>query len=186
MALRRESRLVIALLIASGFSAAIAAAETFTATAEVRAPDGTKKTAPVTIQIDRFSTDAERQAALKTLKEAGQAGLKKRLESMKDVGWVEAASKKTPIRYAAWRSTGDGRVVTVVTAEPIVHIGADLPDAKPREGYDLAIGVLVLDAAGKGHGECAPAGKIKLQANDAIAIEDYGGATVWLQGIAKK
>ncbi|HEY6931075.1 MAG TPA: hypothetical protein VJA66_15485 [Thermoanaerobaculia bacterium] len=186
MTLRRESRPVIAFLIAAGFSAAIAAAETYTATAEVRAADGTKKTAPVTIQIDRFSTDAERQAALKTLKETGQAGLKKWLQSMKDLGWVEAASKKTPIRYAAWRSTGDGRVVTVVTPDAIVHLGADLPDAKPRGGYDLAIGVLILDAAGKGHGECAPAGKIKLQSNDAIAIEDYGGSTVWLQGIAKK
>ena len=186
MALRRETRLVIALLMASGFSAAIGASETFTATAEVRAADGTKKTAPVTIQIDRLSTAAERKDAMKALKTTGQEGLKKRLESMKDIGWIDAASKKTPIRYASSNSTGDGRVLTVVTAEPIVHIGADLPDAKPREGYDLAIGILVLDAAGKGHGECAPAGKIKLQANDAIAIEDYGGATVWLQGITKK
>jgi hypothetical protein len=105
---------------------------------------------------------------------------------MKDVGWIEAASVKTPIKYAFARSTGDGRVVTVVTAKAIAHIGSKLPDAKPREGYDLATAVLVLDAAGKGHGEFAPAGKITVKENDAIAIEDYGGSTVWLKDIVKK
>jgi hypothetical protein len=107
------------------------------------------------------------------------------LETMKDVGWIEAGSTKTPLKYAYARTISGGRLVTVVTANAIAHLGSDLPEAKPREGYDVATAMLVLDAGGKGHGEFAPAGKITVK-EETLAIQDYGGSVVWLKGVAKK
>ena len=186
MTLRKESRLAATVLALSGLLAGVAAAqETYTATAEAKNASGEKKTAPVTIRIERFLTEAERQAAVKALKDGGQPAFRKLLESMKDVGSIEAASTKTPIKYAFARPIGGGRLVTVVTAKAIAHLGSNLPDAKPRDGYDVATALLVLDTAGQGHGEFAPAGKITVK-DDAIAIEDYGGSVVWLTGVAKK
>jgi hypothetical protein len=162
------------------------AAETYTATAEVKDAAGAKKTAPVTITLDRLSTDAENQAVMGALRSQGVAAAKKALQGLPDVGWVDAAGKRTPIKYAFARPSGGGRLLTILCAQPIVHIGEGLPDAKPREGYDIASAFLILDASGKGHGECAPAGKVKLGADGSVAIEDYGGMTVWLTDVAKK
>ena len=186
MTLRKGSRLAATVLALSGLLAGVAAAqETYTATAEAKNVSGEKKTAPVSIWIERFLSDAERKAVMKTLREGGQPALRKMLETMKDVGWIEAGSTKTPIKYAYARTISGGRLVTVVTAKAIAHLGSNLPEAKPREGYDVATAMLVLDAAGKGHGEFAPAGKITVK-EDTIAIQDYGGSAVWLKGVAKK
>ena len=186
MTLRKGSRLAAVVLAVSGLWAGVAAGEeTYTATAQVKNVSGEKKTAPVTIRIERFLTDAERQTVVKALREGGQPALRKLLESMKDIGWIEAATTKTPIKYAFARPIGGGRLVTVVTAKAIAHLGSNLPDAKPREGYDVATAMLVLDTQDKGHGEFAPAGKITVK-DDTIAIEDYGGSVVWLEMVARK
>jgi hypothetical protein len=76
-------------------------------------------------------------------------------------------------------------LITVVTNHAIVHLGADLPDAKPKAGFDLAFALLVLDGADKGDGEFAPAAKITMDKNGAIVTEDYGPATVHLTGVGK-
>ncbi len=186
MTLRKGSRLAALVLALSGLSVGVLAAEeTYTATAEVKSASGEKKTAPVTIWIERFLTDADRKTAMKTLREGGQPAFRKMLESMKDIGWIEAGSTKTPIKYAYARTISGGRLVTVVAPNAIAHLGSDLPEAKPREGYDVATAMLVLDAGGKGHGEFAPAGKITVK-EETIAIQDYGGSVVWLKGITKK
>ena len=186
MTRRTGSRLTAMVFALSGLLAGVAAAqETYTATAQVKSASGEKKTAPVTIRIERFLTDAERQTVVKVLKDGGQPALRKLLESMKDIGSIEAATTKTPIKYAFARPIGGGRLVTVVTARAIAHLGSNLPDARPREGYDVATAMLVLDTQDKGHGEFAPAGKITVK-EGAIAIEDYGGSVVWLEMVARK
>jgi len=175
------------LLIGWALGGALAVAqETFTATEQVNSPSAGDRTAPVTISIARFSSNDERQAVMSTFRSQGQDAARQKLAAMPDIGWIEAASTKTPIKYAFALPTGDGRVITIVTAQPIIHLGANLPDAKSTAGHDLAAAFLVLDASGKGHGEFAPAAKMKLQADGSIAVEDYGGSVVWLRDIAKK
>jgi len=162
------------------------AQETYTATAEVKNAAGAKKTAPISVTIDHLSTPAERDALMAALS-GGQDKAKTVLEGMKDAGWIEAESKKIPIKYAFSRPTGGGgKVVTVVAPQPIAHLGGDLPDAKPKTGYDFTLVFLVLDAQGRGHGEFHPASKIKVQQGGAIATAGYGADTVWLVDIVKK
>ena len=158
--------------------------ETFTATASVKS-ETASATAPVKIAIERFATEAERSSVTNAVKSGGTQAVRQVLSKMGDAGTIEVGQRPTPIKYAYARSTGSGRIVTVVTAEPILFLGAGLPDAKPKTGYDVAIALLVLDANGAGHGELAPAAKVKANESGAVVIAEYGAAKVWLNDVAK-
>jgi hypothetical protein len=158
--------------------------ETFTAAATVKTQTAGAK-AKVTIKIDRFLTDAERDKLAVVVKGNDQVATQKALAAMGDVGYIEVGPTRTPLKYAYARSTGGGRMVTVATATPILHLGGTLPDAKPKEGYNLALALLVLDATDAGTGELAPAAKVKVNESGALVTEDYGSEVVRLTGIAK-
>jgi len=162
-------------------------AETFTATASVKTAAGVSVTAPVVISIARWTTDAERTAAGTALKSGGSAALKKALDAMPEAGTIRIGARTTPLKYARALSTGAGRLVTVVASEPILYLGAGAPESKVKAGFDLALASFEVDAAGKGTaGELAPAATIKMDANGALVIEDYGAEVVRLTGISKK
>lgn len=162
-----------------------AAGEAFTATASVKSDAGTG-TAPVTIVIKHWATDAERAKVMKALKSGGTPALKAALAKMRDSGTLALAKTQGAIKYAYATSTGSGRLVTVVTSQPLYHLGGGLPDAKPKAGYDVAVALLVLEADGTGHGELSPAAKVKIDDAGAISVDDYGDAHIWLKGIAPK
>jgi hypothetical protein len=162
-----------------------AAGEAFTAMASVKSDDLTG-TAPVRIVIKHWATDAERAKVMKALHDGGSAAAKAVLAKMRDSGSLELAKTKGAIKYAYARSTGSGRIVTVVTAKPLYHMGGGLPDAKPKAGYDIAIALLVLEADGTGHGELSPAAKVTADDSGAIVVEDYGEAKIWLKSVAPK
>jgi len=132
-------------------------------------------------------TTAERDSLLAAFKSGDAAALKKALAAQPTLGYVEGGTKvKVPVKFAFPRSTGGGKIVTIVCNEPIVHIGGDVPNAKPKAGYDVAYVLLVLDADGKGTGEVAPAAKLKIRDDGALVTEDYGADTVWLKDVVRK
>jgi hypothetical protein len=161
-----------------------AAGETFTATASVKTPTKSAS-APVVIAVEHFSSDADRASVTAALKIGGTPAVRQELVKLKDAGYIEVGLHRTTIKYAFSRPTGDGRLVTVITAEPIVHLGAGAPDAKPKSGYDLAVALLYLDAKSSGHGELAPAAKVKTNESGAVVIDDYGVDKVWLKNVAR-
>jgi len=162
------------------------AAATFTATASVKTAAGASATAPVTINVTRWTTDAERTKVMDALKGGGTA-LKTTLDGMPPAGTIEVGGRKTTLRFARTLSTGGGKLVTVVAAEPILHLGAGAPEAKPKAGYDFAFATFEIDAAGKGTaGDLAPAAKLKVGQNDAVVVDDYGVEAVRLTGISSK
>jgi hypothetical protein len=172
--------------ISIGASALAAQApETFTATATVKTAAGGGGSAPVTITINRFTSDAERDKLVGPVKANDAVATRKALTAMEDIGFIQVGQRKTPIKYAYARSTGGGRMVTVVTAQPILHLGGSTPTATPKEGYDLALALLILDARNTGDGELAPAVKIKVNESGAVVTDDYGTEVVRLVGIAK-
>ena len=159
------------------------AAEAFTATASVS--EGGGATAPVRISIERFTTEKEREGVVGAVKSGGTAAVKAELAKAKDAGTIEVGGRKTPIKYAYARPTGSGRIVTVVTAEPILFLGSALPSPKPKAGFDLGVALLILDATGAGSGEFAPAAKVKTNEAGAIVISDYGDSKIWRKEVAK-
>ena len=70
-----------------------AAAETFSATASVKGPQGTM-TAPVVVVIERYTTDGERSQAVEALKAGGTSALRQALEKAPAIGYIEVGQRK--------------------------------------------------------------------------------------------
>ena len=160
--------------------------ETLTATATLKSAGGASASAPLTAVIARFATDAERDALVAAVKSGGTSAARDLLAKRADAGSIQLGARRTPIKYAYARSTGSGRLITLVTSEPLAFIGAGVPEAKPKAGYDLGRVLLEVDASGGGKGELAPAAKVRVDAQNAIVTEDYGAEVVRLSNVAKK
>ena len=94
------------------------------------------------------------------------------------------AGTATPTRLTLERTTDKGRLLTIVADQPILFLGAGVPGAKPKEGYDFAIIDIEVDAKGGGAGTLAPAAKIAFK-QGAFVVEDYGAELVRLTGVKK-
>jgi hypothetical protein len=174
----------VGLVVASSRGTLAQGAETFTATASVKGPKGIV-TAPVTVVVNRLITDAERTTVVEALKKGGTAGVRDALAKMPAVGYIEVGGQKDEVQYAYARSTGDGRLVTVISGKPILHLGGNLPGAKPKAGYDLAFALLIVPGSGKGSGELGPAVKVKMGADGGVITEDYASEVVTLSDVQK-
>ena len=121
-------------------------------------------------------------AAFKT---GGAAALRKALAGTAATGTVQlGAGSATPTRFTLERRTGDGRLLTILTDQPLLFLGAGMPGAKPKEGYDFAVIDIEVDAKGGGSGTLAPAAKIRMN-QGAFVVEDYGAEIVRLTAVKK-
>ena len=162
--------------------------EVYNATASLKTEAGATMTAPVVLTIDRWTTDEDRDKVVLALKGGGTPAVQNLLASMPDTGSLRLGKIKTPVRFARSLPVAGGKVVTLVTAQPVFFVGAGLPGSKPVEkaGYDVAVVIFQVDADGKGDtGDLAPAAKVKLDDESGFVVEDYGAEAVRLNGIAK-
>jgi hypothetical protein len=172
------------LIAASALFAQSAGSEKFTATASVKGAGGAEATAPVTLIVDHKMSQAEADKLLAAFKSGGAAGLRKALTGIAPTGSVTVgAGKATPTRVTIERTTDKGRLLTMVTDRPVLFLGAGVPGAKPKAGYDFAVIDLEVDAKGAGSGTMAPAAKVTVK-DGAFAVEDYGGEVVRLTKVA--
>ena len=179
-----------ALALAASAPAALAqlGPESYKATATLKTEAGATATAPVLISIDRWTTDEERDKAVTALKAGGTPAVQNLLASFTDAGWLQVGKIKTPVRFARALPVAGGKVVTLVTPQPVFFVGAGMTDAKPtgKAGYNVAVVIFQVDAAGNGEvGDLAPAAKVKLDDKSGFVVEDYGAEAVRLTGIAK-
>jgi hypothetical protein len=178
-------------VLALGITASVALAqgkpEVYSATATMKTAAGASVTAPVIVTIDRWTTDGEREKVVSALKAGGTAGFQKQVATLPAAGVLQVGQLKAPIHFARTLPTGGGKVVTVATSQPVFYVGAGAPDAKAKAGYDVAVVILPVDAAGKGEaGDFAPAAKVKFDDKGGLTIEDYGAEAVRLLGISRK
>lgn len=159
--------------------------EVFTARASLISADGATAYAAVKIVVSRWATDREREDLIAAVRAGGTAA-RDLLAARADAGTIQLGSRRTAIKYAYARPADAGRLVTLVTSEPILFVGAGFTNAKPTAGYDLGLVLIDLDAAGFGHGELAPAAKVNLDENDAIVTEEYGAEVVRLGRVVRK
>src|SRR4030095_13886440 len=129
----------MAALAAGGMAAGIAPAAaqgtgtTFKATASVKAP-GKSASVPVTIRIDRFISEADRDKVVAAVKSGAAGEPQKTFAALPACGYIEVVEKRTPLKYAYARSTGGGRLITAVTAKAIHYIGGAEKGATPDGG----------------------------------------------------
>jgi hypothetical protein len=160
-------------------------AETFTATATVKTAGSAAATSPVTITIDRKMAESEAEKMRSAFTSGGADGLRKALVGVAPTGSIQlGAGAPTPARLTIERPTDKGRLLTLVTDKPILFLGAGIPGAKPKEGYDFAILDIEVDAKGTGSGTLSPAAKVGLK-QGAFVVEDYAVELVRLTRVKK-
>ena len=161
------------------------APETFTANAQVAGAGGTGA-ANVDVHLTRYTPDPERIAVENALKTGGIRGFLVALRKAPEVGYVKIGEKQWPIRWAREQPGPQGRTIVVVTPEPIHFVGGGQADAKPREGYGVAVIQLHVDAAGSGTGTMAAAAKVRPGGETGVQVEDYADQPIKLVSVMRK
>jgi hypothetical protein len=159
------------------------APESFRANAQVKGAGGAMA-ATFVIAVQRYNTEKDRaalQEALKTGNDAFMASLRK----MPAVGSIDAGGKKVPVHYAFQQVTDKGRTIVVVTTSPVFFVGGGAADAKPREGYDVAVAQFQVDSVGLGNGVMAAAAKVKAGGPAGVEIEDYATEAIKLVTVTR-
>ena len=159
--------------------------ETFKAMAAVKTAGGAAANAPFSIIITRKTLQAEADKLSSSFKTGGAAALRTALKGVPPTGSVRLGSGPSiPTRITLERTTDKGRLLTIVTDKPILHLGSGVPGAKPKEGYDFAVVDIEVDGSGAGSGTLSPAAKIGLK-DGAFVVQDYSGELVQLQSVTK-
>jgi opacity protein-like surface antigen len=176
--------LLTAVVAVLSLSAALAA-ESYTVTATGNV-DGKGKSVKATITIDRFSTQTEKDAARAAFDAGGTTGLAAKLKTVPAVGRLTFEDGRVfDLKLTNQFEVMGGRFVTVITAKPIVFLGADQPGAKAIDGFAVSVIDLSLKANGTAEGTAAPAAKVKIGDKGGFQVEDYGSRTIWLKDIKK-
>jgi len=122
------------------------------------------------------------QQALKT---GGSAAFLDALKRAPVAGRFKVGDQTFTIRWARERPSASGRVISVVTDTPIYFVGAGMPDAKPRAGFDVAVVMLNMDSSGVGQGTLALAAKVKPGGTAGVEVEDYASQPVKLMSVMR-
>ena len=162
-----------------------AGTEKFTATATVKTAGGIEAAAPVTITIDRKMPEAEANTLLDAFKSGGAAELRQALVGVPPTGYVQLADgAPIPTRITIELPTDKGRLISLVTDTPLLFLGAGVPGAKPKDGYDFAVIDIEVDSSGAGSGTLAPAARVRVNGS-AFVVEDYAPDLIRLAAVKK-
>jgi hypothetical protein len=165
----------------------IGAPETFTANIQAQGEQGGAAAATIEIDIRRYTPEADRTAVEGALKTGGYPAFLTALRKAPDVGAVSFADRKWTIRWARERATGKySRQIVVVTDQPIFFVGGGRTDAKPREGFEVAVIEIEVDNVGLGKGTMTAAARVKPGGENGVRIEDYAEKPIRLVTVVRK
>lgn len=137
------------------------------------------------VQIDQYTPDKDLKAMELALQTGGSDGFVQALRKAPVAGHLKIGDKSFTIRWARQRETSKGRTISIVTDAPVYFLGAGLPDAKPRAGFDVAVAKMNIDSAGLGEGTIAFAARVKPSGENGVDIQDYAAEPVKLVSIMK-
>jgi hypothetical protein len=160
-------------------------AETFSATAAVKTASGAGASAPVTITVTRKMSQQEADKYTSAFASGGVAALRKALAGVAPTGSIQVGSgKPSPTSLTLERPSDKGRLITIVSTQPLMFLGAGLPEAKPKQGFDFGIVDLVVADNGSGSGTMSPAAKVTVK-QGVFVIDEYSGELVRLTNVKK-
>jgi len=172
-------------IAAGGQARKITAPETITANAQATGSTGAVATR-ITIQIDRYSPEADRNAVADALKHGGYPGFVAALRKAPVVGTVTVAGQTFDIRWAREQPAGTGRSIVLITDKPVYFVGGGSTTAKPRQGYEVAVLQFRLDDSGLGFdGTMAAAARVKPGGPTGVQIDDYAEKPIELQSVTR-
>ena len=183
----RRMAIALALVIVGGVDAAVqqTGQEAFRATATIETAGGARATAPVMIVVERTTTAPEAETLARAFTTGGESALRKALSGLPPAGSVKIGDAPAAVvRIALDRPTDKGRLLTLVTDQPILFLGAGLPGAKSKAGYGFGVLDIEIDADGNGSGTLSPAAKVKV-AQGAFVVDDYATEAIRLTGVQR-
>jgi hypothetical protein len=161
------------------------APESFRANAQATSA-GAGVAAAMTFHIDAYTPDADRERLQTALTSGGSPAFVEALKKEKAVGYVQAGDKKITIRYARVQpNASGGRRVVLVTDAPVYFVGGGTLDAKPKEGFDVAVVEFEVDTVGLGSGRMAMAARVKSGGPTGVQIDDYAQEPVKLVTVTR-
>ncbi len=162
------------------------APESFRAHANVTSKEGLAGAMFVDIKVDKYSRDADRDVMTNALKTGGYPALLTAVRNAPAVGTVTIGKDTYTIRWAREQRSGENkRTISIVTDKPMYFVGGGNVNAKPREGYELAVVQFDIDDAGVGQGTMAAAARIKPGGPNGFIIDDYADQPIKLTSISR-
>ena len=137
----------------------------------------------VDMQINRWSTDAERDQLLQVFRAKGQDGLLAALQKLPVVGGIRTpGSLNYDIRFARQRPDAEGgRTVFLMTDR---YIGTWEAMNRPRTiDYPFTLIQLQLDKDGRGVGKASIATQITQEPDGTIVLENFSSQPVMLNDV---
>jgi hypothetical protein len=178
----RMHRFVVSSLgMCAVFAGQALAADVYQGTVKFKNAAGKQVTEKLTVTLDRTMPEAERLAIVEQVK-SNPDSAKSVLAGKPQLGVIEAADRRVPIRFASVYSLDDGQNLIVISDEPMGFIGGS---KKSKEGFDLTYAMISVKASGEGKGEIGPAAKIKWMESGAPAPVRYDNQIVWIEDVTK-
>src|SRR5580765_7358387 len=149
---------------------------------------GTGKTSVLTININRWSTDEEREILLVTLQEFGRDKLLDALTKIRPpVGYMRLPnSLGYDLYYARNHPNPDGSRRVVIATNRLVNFREAANNTRSMQ-YQLTLIEIHLDKDGKGEGKMVPAAKVSWDTKDKkIEVENYNALPVDLLNVQAK
>ena len=162
-----------------------AAPEVFTATAMAKNANATAS-GKLVVQLRRVTPEFDRKSVETALKEGGYPRFLTAIRNAPSVGQVTLANGKPyTIRYARERVDGGGRVLILVTDQPMYFVGGGQAEAPPRTGFQVAVIELRLGPAGKGTGSMAGAARVRPDGDGGVLLDDFADELIVLSGVTR-
>ena len=166
---------------------AATAPEVFTATAQAKNATGAVS-GTLEARVNRYTPDFDRGAVETALRNGGYPGFLTALRKAPEVGQlIVAGGQPFAIRYAREKVEAGARTIVLVTDRPVYFIGGGRGEpTKPREGFEVAVVQIQLDASGKGSGMMAGAARVRPDGDGGVLLDDYAEQPIALTGVTRK
>ena len=147
----------------------------FSGTVRIVGPLGAAA-ADLKVHIDRYTAERDRTSLLAALKRNGFQSFLPALRQAPVVGYVQIKDEKWDLRWAHQEKAGTRQIVTVATDRPIYFAGGGRADAKPRDGFEMAVIRLDVDDVGMGKGSLAGAARVRPSTDgQGVQVDEYAG-----------
>ncbi|MFA9453514.1 MAG: hypothetical protein ACERK6_06305 [Candidatus Aminicenantaceae bacterium] len=156
--------------------------EVFVCNALVTAAPGSPATTRLTITIDGYSSDEDRQKYLEILKTDGQPGLRKALENV-EVGWVVPRGQlREPVNFARSNKVEGGRIINIVKTRYLRFLEFALGTPQSRD-YDITFIQLKIDENGEGEGYMFAGTRLFINDENRLVLEQRGTTPIKLSSV---
>lgn len=158
--------------------------EEFTGRVIAMATPGASRTTTLTMVVEKWTTDEQRQKLVQALQEGGSDALLKEMRKM-EVGYIRGPQTlRWRLNIASSFQTDQGRVIRLVTERPVSFTEAKAP-TRSRD-YEFGVIQFTLDEEGKGEGALIPTAKVYFDKEGKLNIEALGTGPQKLTGVKSK